>query len=62
MEVKSMLITFKEVQDILGISRPHMYELLKEGMPYIAISERVKRFEIDKVMDWLKDRQNKAAV
>jgi len=56
-----MLIDAKELQKRLNISRTTVYELIKEGMPNIRISERILRFDPDTVMSWLESRhQNKA--
>lgn len=55
-----MLIDAKELQKRLNISRPTVYELIKEGMPNIRISERILRFNPDEVMHWLEHRQSKA--
>lgn len=59
-EVKTMLIDAKELQKRLNVSRPTIYELIKEGMPNIRISERILRFNPDEVMTWLENRHNKA--
>lgn len=55
-----MLIDAKELQLRLNISRPTVYELIKEGMPNIRISERILRFNPDDVMQWLESRQGTA--
>lgn len=55
-----MLIDAKELQKRLNVSRPTIYELIKEGMPNIRISERILRFNPDEVMTWLENRHNKA--
>ena len=57
-----MLIDAKELQKRLNISRTTVYELIKEGMPNIRISERILRFDPDTVMSWLENRHQDKAV
>lgn len=57
-----MLIDAKELQKRLNISRTTVYELIKEGMPNIRISERILRFDPDTVMSWLEHRHQDKAV
>lgn len=51
-----MLIGVKELSERLGISRVTVFDLIKEGMPNIRISERILRFDPDDVLDWLKHK------
>lgn len=51
-----MLIGVKELQDRLNVSRKTVFDLMKEGMPNIRISERILRFDPDEVMNWLKNK------
>lgn len=55
-----MLVDAKDIQKRYKISRPTVYELIKEGMPHIRISERILRFDPDEVMRWFEERQAKA--
>ncbi|MCJ1222246.1 MULTISPECIES: helix-turn-helix transcriptional regulator [Paenibacillus] len=55
-----MLVDVKELQKRYMISRPTVYELVKEGMPHIRISERILRFDPDEVRRWFEERQSKA--
>lgn len=51
-----MLIGVKELQERLNVSRPTIYELMKDGMPSVRVSERILRFDPDDVMAWLKNK------
>lgn len=51
-----MLVGVKELQKRLNVSRVTIFELMKEGMPTIRISERILRFDPDEVMHWLKNK------
>jgi predicted DNA-binding transcriptional regulator AlpA len=55
-----MLVDAKEIQRRFKISRPTIFELMKEGMPHIRISERILRFDPDEVLRWFEERQSKA--
>lgn len=49
-----MLVGVKELQERLGVSRVTIFDLIKEGMPTIRISERILRFDPEDVMAWIK--------
>lgn len=51
-----MLVGVKEIATRLNVSRPTVFELIKEGMPAIRISERILRFDPDEVMLWIKNK------
>lgn len=51
-----MLVGVKELSKRLNVSRPTIFELIKDGMPTIRISERILRFDPDEVMNWLKQK------
>lgn len=51
-----MLVGVKEIAKRLDVSRPTVFELMKEGMPSIRISERILRFDPDEVMSWLRNK------
>lgn len=51
-----MLVGVKEIAIKLNVSRVTVFELIKEGMPAIRISERILRFDPDDVMSWIKNK------
>jgi excisionase family DNA binding protein len=51
-----MLVGVKEMAKRLNVSRVTVFELMKEGMPTIRISERIIRFDPDEVMQWVKNK------
>lgn len=51
-----MLVGIKEIQKRIGVSRNTVFDLMKQGMPNVRISERILRFDPDEVLDWLKKK------
>jgi len=51
-----MLVGVKDIAIRLNVSRVTVFELIKEGMPSIRISERILRFDPDEVMSWIKNK------
>lgn len=51
-----MLVTKKQIADVLGVSVSTIDRLMAKGLPYIKI-ERSVRFDKDVVMDWIKNRK-----
>lgn len=50
-------LTVAETADYLGISRWTIYRMLKDGLiPHTSFSKRVKRFDREKIDQWLLDR------
>lgn len=49
------LITNKELQELLNVSRYTIYDWMKEGMPHIKIKKTV-RFNKTEVEKWLLER------
>ena len=56
------LLSVKEVSVIFGC-KPHLvYKLMRHhGLPSVKISERLFRFRLSDVEQYLKERQNKVA-
>lgn len=50
------LVTIKQLEELLQVSRQTIYDWRKEGMPYIQINGRSVRFDYDEVIEWLKSR------
>lgn len=50
------LLTPKELRKQLNISETHYWTLIREGMPGVPIGKRTRRFDIDAVLAWLKER------
>lgn len=49
------LLTGKQLQEELKVSRQSIYRWRIEGMPYIKFGKPV-RYELPKVIEWLKER------
>lgn len=47
------LLTLSELAKEMDISRPTLYKLIEQGMPYVQIN-KVKRFDAKEVETWLK--------
>ena len=56
---KTMLLTKKELATELKISIPSIDNYMKKGLPYLKVGERSVRFELDKVMRWVEETQEK---
>lgn len=48
------LLTTKELSEYLSVSRWTINDWRKAGMPFLKLN-RVVRFELDKVMQWLEE-------
>lgn len=55
----SNYLTTKDLCELLKVSRVTLLKWRKEGMPYEKFGKLV-RFDKDKVLEWLKNRGNKA--
>lgn len=51
------IITNNELCEHYQISKPTASEYRKQGMPYINLSERTIRYNIDEVEQWLKNKK-----
>lgn len=51
-----MLLTRQELAEVLRVSLRTVDKLKAEGMPHIRITDSLIRFELDTVLDWLKNR------
>lgn len=51
------LITAKQLQEKLNVSRSTVYRWRKEGMPHKKIGHKTIRYDLDKVMEWLEDKE-----
>ncbi len=52
------LLSSMELADVLGCSRIHIYELVKQGMPHKRLGTGPKapyRFQLNAVLEWLDD-------
>lgn len=49
------LLTAKELEKELQVTRQTLYRYRKAGMPCIEMGPRFIRFELDKVLEWLKE-------
>ena len=50
------LVSRKEIEEFLGVSRVTVFRLMKEGMPRHKLGYRTIRFDIEEVREWLKTR------
>jgi hypothetical protein len=68
------IVDAEEIQIILGCGRSHLDDLLREGLPALNVgfehragskgtgrTRRMLRFEVDKVIAWLRSRSRGAA-
>lgn len=53
-----MILTIKQLQEVLGISRGSVYRYIEDGMPHFRVGDRL-RFEQEEVIQWFKDRSKK---
>lgn len=51
------IMTIQELAKFLRISKPTVYQLIREGMPWFPICGH-KRFLTDEILLWAKSRQN----
>lgn len=49
------LLTIRELADWLNVSRPQVYRLMEQGLPYFRVGDR--RFDRETVLAWLEDRR-----
>lgn len=54
--VKKMLLTYDELSEATSLCVAYLYELKKEGMPFVPIGRRI-RFDPVDVMAWFKKRK-----
>lgn len=54
----SKLLTTKDLQEVLQVTRQSLYNWREEGMPHIMVGSLV-RYELDEVMKWLKEQNKK---
>lgn len=52
------LLTSKDLEEHLSVSRWTIIDWRKSGMPFLKLN-RVVRFDLDKVMEWLEEEGNK---
>lgn len=50
------LITDKEMGEYLRASKMKLWQMRKEGMPYLRVGDSV-RYELAVVMDWIKGKE-----
>lgn len=53
-----MILTVKQLQEELSISRASVYNYINDGMPHFKVGDRL-RFDRDEVIQWFKDRSKK---
>lgn len=51
-----MLIDVNQLQKELKVSRKTVFDLIKQGMPSVRLSERILRFDKEEVMHWVKQK------
>jgi excisionase family DNA binding protein len=49
------LLTIRELADWLNVSRPQVYRLCEQGLPFYRVGDR--RFDREAVLAWLEDRK-----
>lgn len=50
------LLKSSEMAERLGICESQLGNLCREGLPHIVIGDRVRRFEAEPVLAWLRER------
>lgn len=56
---KEMLLTEKEILQILKISRTTLSKLRKNGLPFIRITDKAIRYCKDDVLEWVNKKHKK---
>ena len=51
----SELLTIKEIESIFKVHRQTVYLWRKKGMPYVKLGPKSIRFNLDDVMEWMKE-------
>lgn len=51
-----MIMTEKELSKHLKVSTVYLYTCRKQGMPYLRLSPRCIRYDLDDVIFWFKER------
>lgn len=54
------LLTMSELADYLKCTTRHIQNLMGRGLPYIQVSERMVRFDLERVNEWMADRTSTA--
>ena len=54
--MKMKYSTAGEVMERLNISRSTLYRWRKEGLPHERLGHKTIRYDMDKVMEWLRER------
>ena len=53
--MKKQIVNLKDLTEVLGCSKSHIYTLISRGMPYHQLDPRANRyFVVDEVIEWLK--------
>jgi hypothetical protein len=50
-----IILTEKELCDLLKVERKFIFACRKNGMPYLKLGSRLIRYEMDIVIEWLKE-------
>ena len=51
------LLPIREVVKLVGVSRPQIYKLMKQGFPKpVHVSARARAWRNDEVLDWIEAR------
>lgn len=48
------LMTVNDLLDFLQVSRTQVYQMLKQGLPYVSIGHH-KRFLAEEVIEWMRN-------
>lgn len=51
------MLTAKELMTALKISDSTLYRLRKEGLPFVKLSYRNVRYDLNEVVTWLKENK-----
>ncbi len=49
------VVTEKDLCEILSVTRQTLVALRKRGMPYFLLGTKLVRYDLQEVLDWLKE-------
>ncbi len=49
------ILTERELCEVLSVTRQTLVSLRKRGMPYFLLGTKLVRYDLQEVLDWLKE-------
>lgn len=56
--MENKLLSTEELAKYLNISTKTLYMLRKEGLPFIKVSDKTYRYNLEDVLAWLEERRS----